>query len=898
MRFLDGVIWEADLQPFRFKYVSHQLEVLTGYPTHLWLENPDFWLTCIHPEDAGLLQQRFGSAFNPDDLFDRDFRLLTADGRVLWVRNYPLAGSGGGCLRGVSVDVTAKKQEEEALRLEKLRYERLYRLSQMPLSEPETALLDDGLAAAVELTGSQGGYLALLDEEENVSSVRGLHRGQAAHDAAERKGAAQSSRPWQAALRQRCPQITNLDAGLPGEDRVAAPGSWLVSRCANVPVMEDERVVLLAGVTGKALPYSDGDIQQMQTFFQEVWRILKERRQNERNEHISALTRLAVQNLGDVVWIQDMHSGALLFMNEGFHELFNDAGHAMHPLTWLNQLQSCVADRVSDFIYHSTDRQAFFDDVAIRGVDGSVRWFTLRLTRDLGVNGNNAYLVGMLEDQTERRRTRELLRDSEQIAQALLDAQDNLAALFDDQGAILSVNELFARSLGRRKDELIGRRLDQMVGVFPLQVVEDLYHRLSNTCRPAHTQMEEHGRFFEGSGFPILNETGQLSRVAVSIRDITRFKREERKEREQRQLAEALRANSEALIGSINLEGTLDIILQNLEKVFVHAFSTILLMDSTHQVARVAQVRGRTNSVGEAWTPGKEIFLRDSLLLQMVTASGKCLNIPDLSRLPVSVVAVNGSLARACLIAPVTLGPEVLGYLQVISDESGGFTPEEGEKLEQFAQQAAIAIQKARMIQDLESLVGALEEAYDVTIAGWAKALELRDHETEGHSQRVVEMACRLAQAIGYPEEKMTALRWGALLHDIGKLGVPDRILRKPAPLDPDEWIIMRQHPDLARRMLEEIPYLHPAMEIPFSHHESWDGGGYPQGLRGDAIPLSARLFSVVDTWDALTHDRIYRPAWSFQAALSYLRAQSGKKFDPAIVSVFVRILYEQFLEN
>ncbi len=186
-----------------------------------------------------------------------------------------------------------------------------------------------------------------------------------------------------------------------------------------------------------------------------------------------------------------------------------------------------------------------------------------------------------------------------------------------------------------------------------------------------------------------------------------------------------------------------------------------------------------------------------------------------------------------------------------------------------------------------------LLHAYDATIEGWSRALDLRDHETEGHSRRVTEMTLRLARAVGLAEDEIIHIRRGALLHDIGKMGVPDAILLKPGPLSDAEWEIMRRHPALAREMLNPAEFLRPALLIPYCHHEKWDGTGYPQGLCGDQIPLPARLFALVDVWDALSSDRPYRAAWPPDRVKDHLHSLASTHFDPAIVSVFLRLLDE-----
>ncbi len=184
-----------------------------------------------------------------------------------------------------------------------------------------------------------------------------------------------------------------------------------------------------------------------------------------------------------------------------------------------------------------------------------------------------------------------------------------------------------------------------------------------------------------------------------------------------------------------------------------------------------------------------------------------------------------------------------------------------------------------------------LTEAYEATLEGWSRALEMRERETAGHSKRVAELTVHLSRELGVSQVHQMHIRRGALLHDIGKMSIPDRILLKPDPLTEDEWAIMRQHPVYAFQLLSPIAYLHPALDIPYSHHERWDGSGYPTGLKGENIPLAARIFAVVDEWDALISDRPYRRAWSEDAALRYLREQRNKRFDPRVLDTFLEIL-------
>ncbi len=192
-----------------------------------------------------------------------------------------------------------------------------------------------------------------------------------------------------------------------------------------------------------------------------------------------------------------------------------------------------------------------------------------------------------------------------------------------------------------------------------------------------------------------------------------------------------------------------------------------------------------------------------------------------------------------------------------------------------------------RIVQAQETL----EHSYDATLQGWARALDLRDRSTEQHTSRVADLAIDLARDMGIGEPDLTYMRRGALLHDIGKMGIPDSILLKPGPLDAGEWVIMRQHPKYAYDLLLPIAHLKPALDIPYAHHEKWDGSGYPRGLAGEQIPLHARIFAIADVWDALTSSRPYREAWPPERALAYVRDQSGSHFDPAVVAAFEKWL-------
>ncbi len=233
----------------------------------------------------------------------------------------------------------------------------------------------------------------------------------------------------------------------------------------------------------------------------------------------------------------------------------------------------------------------------------------------------------------------------------------------------------------------------------------------------------------------------------------------------------------------------------------------------------------------------------------------------------------------------------ITGVLEIYQRKPLDHDPEWFAFLETLAGQAAIAIENISLIKHLRLSNQDLLLAYDATIEGWAQALELRDMETVGHSRRVVDLTLELARALDIKHEEIQHIIRGALLHDIGKMGIPDAILQKNGKLTDDEWVIMQEHPVLAYEWLSQITFLKRALDIPYCHHEKWDGSGYPRGLKGEQIPLSARIFSIVDVWDALNSDRPYRKAWSKNKVIKHIRDQSGNHFDPAVVDKFLTLV-------
>jgi putative nucleotidyltransferase with HDIG domain len=393
----------------------------------------------------------------------------------------------------------------------------------------------------------------------------------------------------------------------------------------------------------------------------------------------------------------------------------------------------------------------------------------------------------------------------------------------------------------------------------------------------------------EGTATNLLQEPA-VGAVVINYRDVTERRRAEDNLLRQFGQLRALGEIDRAISSTFGMKVSLNTLLTHLTAQLQVDAATVWLVDSSLNRLEFAAARGfRSNE-----------FLHAGTLQVGEGYAGRA----ALERRPISVPHLmsqtdNPRLIRALqaenfvsyLAMPLLAKGTVRGVLEIFQRAGLDPEPEWLEFLNTLAGQAAIAIENATLFEGMQRANSELTLAYDKTIEGWSAALDLRDKETEGHTQRVTELTLTLAEAFGVNKADLVHVRRGGLLHDIGKMGVPDRILLKPGPLSPDEWEIMRKHPTLAHELLAPISYLERALAIPYCHHEKWDGSGYPRGLKGEQIPLAARLFAVVDVWDALLSDRPYRRAWAREDALEHIRSGSGRHFDPAAVEAFLPLV-------
>ena len=396
-------------------------------------------------------------------------------------------------------------------------------------------------------------------------------------------------------------------------------------------------------------------------------------------------------------------------------------------------------------------------------------------------------------------------------------------------------------------------------------------------------------RYLQCRGAITFDSTGKPVRFVGMALDITERRLAEIQIQQQIERLKALREIDQAISSSLDLSHTLDILTSKVISQLQVDAADVLLLDSTGQMLEYAAGHGfRTNAVKAAC-----VSLRDSQSGRAMRER-RLIQIENLEhqqdeRLLTPLGAKEKFICYFGI--PLIVRGNVKGILEIFHRAPLHPYPEWLDFLNTMAGQAGIAIENATLFEHLERSNHELSQAYDATIEGWSRALDLRDRETEGHTLRVTEMTLSLAIRYGFVEEKLLHIRWGALLHDIGKMGVPDNILLKPEPLTEEEWIIMQKHPEYAYHLLLPIAFLKPALDIPYCHHEKWDGTGYPRGLKGEEIPLAARIFAVADVYDALTSDRPYRPAWEKEKTLDHIRSLSGMHFDPEIVDTFLQMI-------
>ncbi|NPV57542.1 MAG: PAS domain S-box protein [Anaerolineae bacterium] len=582
----------------------------------------------------------------------------------------------------------------------------------------------------------------------------------------------------------------------------------------------------------------------------------------------------------------------ILFANQRTSDIFgypHDELLKMSPADVIHQsewakLREIVKLRRTGDLWSKTN---VFKAVAKDKQDIFVRLNSTEVTWD----GRKA-ILHLISDITEQVQTEQALKKSEEMFfKAFQISPDciNINRLSD--GIFLQANEGFTRLTGYTADEVIGKSIEALnLWGNP----KDRQHIVKSLLQSGEINnfvtgfRLKDGSIRMGSHSAKMIELNNEKCVLSITRDIDEQVRANQMLQLQLDRLASLRKIDLAIIMGNNIRHTMQIILEQARILLqVDAASILELSADQNTLSYLADsgFRGDVTSYSiiplEGTFAGKAIRTQKMVLVPN-TRTQKSFFVTDFFRKEqfVSYIAL-----------PLVANNKAQGVLQFMHRNS--FTPD--REWLQFAQvladQAALAIYSQNLVTDLQTANEELEKAYDETITGWARALELRDGDTQGHSSRVADLAVELSRNMGMGHDELLHIRRGALLHDIGKMGIPDEILLKPGPLSKEEFQLMRTHPSMGYQLLSSIKFLQPALDIPLFHHERWDGSGYPEGLSGTNIPLAARIFAVIDVWDALISDRPYRAAWHKKNAWKYIKENAGVLFDPAVVSAFEKLL-------
>lgn len=555
------------------------------------------------------------------------------------------------------------------------------------------------------------------------------------------------------------------------------------------------------------------------------------------------------------------------------------------------------------------DREGSANELSLNGrfrIGESWRWFELSATY-LEEEGTRGLLV-QAREADEQIQSAVKLRADEAYFRALFEKSREGVVLIGANRRILRTGGAAAALLGIPESELIGgkglTRLHPNDEHALLEVLDLIEAREGASESVRFRFRSDSGEYdwLEGTLTNLLHDPSvkafllnfrERREAAEALAKIRNLNEELRRRVSHLQ---SLRRIDMAINNSVDLRLVLDIFLmQVMQDLGVDAVA-VLLYEAGVQALRPIMGRGLGGELRQRSTvrlgdgpAGRAAIEQRSVFVPNLESEGSW----GAAASPEQQAAFSSYMA-----VPMVAKGQLQGVIELYSRSPIEPNDEWLEFLETYADQGAIAIENSQLIRSLERSHQELQRAYDLTIEGWANALDLRDEETAGHSKRVTEMTVRLARHLGVAEQEIVHIQRGALLHDIGKMGIPDEILRKPAPLSDAEFEVMRQHPLYSYELLSPIEFLRPALQIPLSHHEKWDGTGYPHGLKGEGIPLAARIFAVVDVFDALTSDRPYRPAWSAAEARAYVLGARGSHFDPAVVDAFFELLEEGAPDN
>jgi PAS domain S-box-containing protein len=608
----------------------------------------------------------------------------------------------------------------------------------------------------------------------------------------------------------------------------------------------------------------------------------------------------ALEGAGDGVWDWDAQTNEVYYSRQWKAMLGYEVDEIDRRFDeWINRIHPQDRDYVlSEINKHLTGQTpTYVSEHRLQCKDGTYKWILDRgKVMHRTADGKPLRVIGTHTDITARKQIEDALKQSEA---RLLEAQ-RISRLGDwswdaRSDAVIWSKELYALA-----------RLDENVPApnyaeHPRFYTVDSMRRLDEAVQSAIHSGQPYELDLEmirtdGSiiwvsarGEAVYDDANQLIGLRGTVFDVTERRQAEQRIEKQLRRMGALHEIAKAINSSVDLNFTLEMFLNEVMGQLSVDAASVLLFNKSSLLLEYTAGRGFHSKAMQhtKLQPGEGYAGR-------IILDGKPIHIPDLRKTEgalTEALTAAGESFTAYIGTPLVVKGLNVGVLEIFNRKPLDADADWIHYIELLADQAAIAIDNARMFENLQRSNLDLTIAYDAAIEGWSHAMDLRDKETEGHTQRVAKLTMDLAQQMNLPESQWIHIRRGALLHDIGKLGVPDSILFKPGPLTEKEWATMRQHPVYANDMLSSVAYLKPAIDIPYCHHELWDGSGYPRGLKGEEIPLAARIFTVVDVWDALRSNRPYREAWSAAKVRAHIRENAGIRFDPRVADEFLKLV-------
>ena len=837
-------------------YVSPKIQDLLGFTQDEWLNNATLWSQQLHNDDRVRVLAQYTAACERGEHFSSEYRIMTKAGRTIWLRDEAeITRSEDGSsqlMLGMLVDITEERNAKRTLQKQ---------------ADSFLGILDTAREAII--TTDQHGTVCLFNQ--GAQTMLGYTGAEVVGQKIEVLWPVDKTKSYNR-------QISEFVGTDNRTGKLGNLGEVLVLRKDGSQMLAEASISQYARGNEKSVTV--------------VMRNITERKRIEQHLQASEASFRAMFSENPLpMWVYDLDSLYILEVNDAAQARYGFSRNEFIAMRMTDLKAPEDMPRLVDGNANGnkmTDGQ-YSIQIKHRSKDNRIMDVQL-VSHGMEFAGHRAALV-VAEEITERKKAEEALRESEQRFRAMFEGAAIGTAIVDLDGHFIKANPALERMLGYGTDELRNIRVAEITHTDDLQRSMEPYTQLVHGHRDFYHSEQ---RFVSRDGtITWTNMTMSLVRGSrrkpqfciAMVENITERKTTQEQIKRQLERLAALRNIDMTISSSLDLRVTLNVILEQVMSQ-LHVDATDVLLHNPHtQMLEYAAGRGfkyegitRTRlRLGEGYA-GKAALER------------RTVNVANLhlEADPSREILLAGEDFVTYYAVPLLVKGQVKGVLEIFNRSHLNPQLEWRDFLEALTSQAAIAIDNATMFNDLQRSNTELALAYDTTLEGWSHALDLRDEETEGHTQRVTEMTVRLAREMGISETEIVQVQRGALLHDIGKMGIPDSILLKPGPLTEEEWEIMRRHPVYAYELLSPISFLRPALDIPYCHHEKFDGTGYPRGLKGEQIPLSARIFAVVDVWDALRSDRPYRNAWPEEKVREHLRGLSGTHFDPRVVDSFL----------